>query len=78
MKVFFDIFDKVLYVLNDLENMFFVEILMKVLFFDEILLEFYFLLEKFDFKKIDNVFGEENFGIICVFDVDVFFEKDYF
>lgn len=77
LKVLFDTFDKALHVSNDPENMSFAETLMKASLSDEILSELHFLSEKLDLKKIDNVSGEENPGTICVFDVDVFFEKDH-
>lgn len=35
------------------------------------------LSEKIDLKIIDHVSGKEDPGTICIFSVDVFFEKDH-
>lgn len=56
----------------------FVVNLLKVVYFEEIVFEIKLLLYRLDFIDWFEVFRDENFGIICVFDVEIIFNKDYF
>lgn len=56
----------------------FVVNLLKVVYLDKIVFEIKLLLDRLEFFDFYMVFGNEDFGIVCVFDVDVVFNKDYF
>lgn len=58
--------------------MFFVDDLLKFVYFEKVVLDLVILLNILNLWRIKNVFENEEFGIICVFDVDVVLKKDYF
>lgn len=73
LKVLFDSVETVLRVPKDPKS--FAKSLMLALHSEETVSQIKLLSEKLDIKKIDNVSGKEDSGTICLFDVDVFFEK---
>lgn len=74
LKVLFDSVETALRVPEDPDS--FAKSLMLASHVDETVSQIKLLSQKLDLKKIDNVSGKEDSGTICVFDVDVFFEKD--
>lgn len=56
----------------------FVVNLLKVVYLDKIVFEIKLLLDRLEFFDCFKVFGNEDFGIVCVFNVDIVFNKDYF
>lgn len=75
LKVLFDSVEKALHVPDDPES--FAKSLMLASHSEETVSQIKLLSERLDFKIMENVSGEEDPGTICVFDVDVFFEKDH-
>lgn len=74
LKVLFDSVETALRVPEDPES--FAKSLLLASHLEETVSQIKLLSEKLNLTKLDNVSGKEDSGTICVFDVDVLFEKD--
>lgn len=48
------------------------------MYLEKIVFEIKLLLDRLEFFDCFKVCGNEDFGMVCVFDVDIVFNKDYF
>lgn len=76
LNVLFDSVIRALGVPDDPENLSFAKSLIEASNYEETVWKIQRLSEKIDLKIIDHVSGKEDPGTICIFSVDVFFEKD--